>query len=203
MVYAGAAPADAAVTRTGGIPLVPAEFSWPECRTCKGPMQFLAQVMPGDPGPDERPGVLSIFMCQNHPGLCDEWDASAGGNQAVIFPADGLTPAAVPAGGATMLGEVCAVRYVTAAEEYEQARADWSAREGRPLSDVLGQLGGQPSWVQDDQTPACPQCAGPMSLAVQLEEGHEFHTAINFGGGGCGYGFTCQSCAEAAFLWQR
>ena len=94
------------------------------------------------------------------------------------------------------------MRYVTMDGDYEQARQDWAGREGRPGHDVLGQLGGQPSWVQADETPACPGCAAPMSFAVQLEEGHDYRTAANFGGAGCGYGFTCQRCSAAAFLWQ-
>jgi hypothetical protein len=202
MVYAGTAADDAEVTRTGGIPLVPAVFSWPVCRRCQGPMQFLAQVMLGDLGMDEWRGVLPIFMCQSDPGMCDEWDAVAGGNRALIFPAGGLVPAVVPAGPATVLGEVSAVQYVTLSEGYDQARQAWPEREGLPWRDVLGQLGGQPSWVQADETPACPECAKPMSFVIQLEEGHDYRTAANFGGG-CGYGFACQPCGTAAFLWQQ
>jgi len=165
-------------------------------------MQFLAQVMPGDLGLDGRQGVLSVFMCQNDPGLCEEWDPVAGGNQALLFPPDGLRAAVVPPGQATTLGEVCAVRSVPSDGDYDEARVAWAEREGRPEQDVLGQLGGQPSWIQNDETPACPECAAPMSFAVQLEEGHDYRTAANFGGGGCGYGFTCLPCAKALFLWQ-
>lgn len=202
MVYAGTAADDAEVTRTGGIPLAPEAFSWPVCRACEGPMQFLAQVMLADLGMGEWRGVLSIFMCQNDPGMCDEWDAVAGGNQALAFPAGGLVPASAPVGPATMLGEVSAVQYVTVSEDYDQARQAWPGREARPGQDVLGQLGGEPSWVQADETPACPQCAKPMSFVVQLEEGHDHRTAANFGGG-CGYGFACQPCGTAYFLWQQ
>lgn len=202
MVYAGPAAGDAAVTRTGGIPLVPDGFGWPVCRSCEGPMMFLAQVMPGGPVPGGERGVMLVFMCQNDPGLCDEWDPAAGGNQALLFPLAGLRPAAVP-DGPVMLGEVSAVQYVTADADYDQARGAWAERSGRPVSDVLGQLGGQPSWLQHDETPACQECTKPMSFAVQLEEGHDYRTAANFGGGGCGYGFTCSRCGTAAFLWQR
>jgi hypothetical protein len=122
MVYAGSAADAAKITRTGGIPLVPAGFSWPACRSCAGPMQFLAQVMPGDLEPDDdRRGVLSIFMCQNDPGMCDDWSATEGGNQALIFPVGDLIPAAVPAGPATLLGEVSAVRSVPMSENYDEA----------------------------------------------------------------------------------
>ncbi|MCW2934730.1 MAG: hypothetical protein JWM19_5692 [Actinomycetia bacterium] len=202
MVYAGPAAVDAAVTRTGGVPLVPAGFSWPACRTCGGPMQFLAQVMLGDLGLDGWQDVLSVFMCQNDPGLCEEWDPAAGGNQVLLFPPAGLRAAVVPPGPATMLGEASAVQYVAADEEYAEALPVWAAREGRPETDVLGQFGGQPLWVQGDETPACPGCARPMSFAVQLEEGHDYRTAANFGGRGCGYGFACHPCGTSAFLWQ-
>jgi hypothetical protein len=47
-------------------------------------MQFLAQVMLGDLGQEGRQGVLSVFICQNDPGLCEEWDPAAGGNQALV-----------------------------------------------------------------------------------------------------------------------
>jgi hypothetical protein len=29
---------------------------------------------------------------------------------------------------------------------------------GRTMRDVLGQLGGVPSWLQHDETPTCPSC---------------------------------------------
>ncbi len=41
-----------------------------------------------------------------------------------------------------------------------------------------------------------------MAFVVQLEEGHDYRTAANFGGAGRGYGFACQPCGTAAFLWQ-
>ena len=203
MVHAGAVAEDAAVTRTGGIPLAPEGFSWPSCRTCEGPMRFLAQVMLGDLGMSAPQDVLLIFMCGNDPGMCEEWDAAAGGNHALVFAAGGrLAPAAVPADPDTVLAEVSAVRYVTMNADYDDARTAWAEREGRPAGDVLGQLGGQPAWIQNDETPACSQCGKPMGFVAQLEEGHDYRTAANFGGAGCGYGFACQPCGTAAFLWQ-
>ncbi|WP_371494421.1 hypothetical protein OG871_04875 [Kitasatospora sp. NBC_00374] len=40
-----------------------------------------------------------------------------------------------------------------------------------------------------------------MRLAVQLQEGPDPVTAMNFGGGRA-YAFTCSPCTGAAFLWQ-
>lgn len=30
-------------------------------------------------------GLELIYMCQNDPGMCDDWDANAGGNQVIII----------------------------------------------------------------------------------------------------------------------
>ncbi|MFD5970621.1 hypothetical protein ACFWGR_31085 [Streptomyces sp. NPDC060311] len=209
MTYAGPVDDLAPVTRTGGVPLVPAGFTWPRCAECSGPMQFLAQLPVNAPGAQgagaaaaaER--VLSVFMCQNDPGLCDEWDPVAGGNRALLFPRAGLTPAPVPTGDETLLAETCGIDCTARdAAPYDEARGKWSQAHGRPLRDVLGQLGGTPSWVQHDETPACPSCARPMSFVAQLEEGRDDRTAMNFGGGGCGYAFACAPCEEGSFLWQ-
>ncbi|MET9774232.1 DUF1963 domain-containing protein [Streptomyces sp. NPDC006367] len=206
MTYAGPVDDHAPVTRTGGVPLVPAGFDWPRCAACSGPMQFLAQLPAGVPaaaGDEADEYVLSVFMCQNDPGLCDEWDPAEGGNRALLFPRAGLVPAPVPAEGETLLPETCGIDRTTLdAVPYSEAREDWAQAHGRPLRDVLGQLGGVPSWLQHDETPECPSCARPMAFTAQLEEGRDHRTAMNFGGGGCGYAFACAPCGEGAFLWQ-
>ncbi|MFI5909648.1 hypothetical protein [Dactylosporangium sp. NPDC051541] len=198
LIYAGAADEHGPQLRTGGVPLAPAGFEWPQCRECGGAMQFQGQA-PLDGG-----GLLSMFMCQNDPGLCDEWDATAGGNRAYLFGPDDLRPAMVPAEGATRLPEAQgATLEEVAGDDYFRAREEWAERAGQSPRQVLGQLGGEPGWLQGDETPACPSCDRPMSFVVQLEEGHEYRTAANYGGGGCAYGFVCRPCAGAAFLWQR
>jgi uncharacterized protein with PIN domain len=40
-----------------------------------------------------------------------------------------------------------------------------------------------------------------MPLIVQLEEGPDHSTAMNFGGGDA-YAFACAPCGRAKFLWQ-
>ncbi|MFJ7243087.1 hypothetical protein ACIQWA_00415 [Kitasatospora sp. NPDC098652] len=86
--------------------------------------------------------------------------------------------------------------------DYDTAREAWTARTRRPPSAVLGRLGGSPAWLQGDETPSCPGCDRPMPLAVQLEEGPDRATAMNFGGGGRAFAFTCGPCARAVLLWQ-
>lgn len=166
-------------------------------------MQFLAQIRVADADPGIA-GLLSVFMCQNHPGLCEDWDATAGGNRAFRFGADALQGAAVPDDGVTLLDETSAIDFEQVeADDYLHARDLWSRTTGRSVREVLGQVGGQPAWLQNDETPTCSGCNEPMAFIVQLEEGHDHRTSANFGGGGCGYGFGCRSCSRAAFVWQR
>jgi len=79
MIDSGVGTDDSWVSRSGGLPLAPPGFVWPLCATCGGPLQFLVQLLPADvPALDH---LLLIFMCQNDPGICDEWEPFAGGNR--------------------------------------------------------------------------------------------------------------------------
>ncbi|WP_406067149.1 DUF1963 domain-containing protein [Streptomyces sp. NBC_01020] len=211
MTYAGPGDPEELATRTGGTPLAPAGTSWPACATCEGPMQFLAQVVlndldrPMDQSDAQAGHVMAIFMCQNDPGMCDEWSATAGGNRALLFPATGLQPMIGPGEdkGLLRLGAVNAVNLVSlSASDYGSAREEWGSRSGNDLRSVLGQLGGHAEWLQDDETPGCPSCTRPMDLVAQLEEGPDHATAMNFGGCGAAFAFVCGPCLQAAFLWQ-
>ncbi|RLU81345.1 hypothetical protein CTZ27_32945 [Streptomyces griseocarneus] len=219
MIDAGPVAEDAPVTRTGGVPLAPPGADWPRCATCEGPMQFLAQILLADLGTatgtiaaidsGADTGLLALFMCQNDPGMCEEWEPGGGGNRALLLPAAGLHPLPLPEPGedddeeALLLGAVRAVTYEHAAEaDYADASEAWSERTGRKAYDhVLGQLGGTPSWLQHDETPICTACSSPMPLVTQLEEGPDHLTAMNFGSGSA-YAFACVPCAQAVFLWQ-
>ncbi|MGW6705910.1 DUF1963 domain-containing protein [Streptomyces sp. NPDC054956] len=215
MIDAGPVPPDAPVTRTGGGPLAPAGTEWPSCTSCSGPMQFLAQVVLDDVDGIDRGaaapgrGVLALFACQNDPGMCEDWAPDSGGNRALLFPPEGLLPLSPPPLGegvdehVVSLGAVRSVTRESAAEaDYDLAREAWAGKTGRPQTEVLGQLGGEPAWLQGDETPTCPSCERPMPLIVQLEQGPDPGTAMNFGGGGCAYAFACEPCARALFLWQ-
>ncbi|WP_330294453.1 hypothetical protein [Streptomyces sp. NBC_00503] len=215
MTYAGPGEPDALVTRTGGNPLAPAGTAWPRCATCDGPMQFLAQIVLDEQGRPVTGGdiradrVMAVFMCQNDPGMCEEWSPTEGGNRALLFPAGALRPMPVPAPeppedeDAFVLGAVNSVALVVMpAADYRGARQEWADLGGNNPREVLGQLGGTPDWLQGDETPPCPACARPMDLVAQLEEGPAPATAMNFGGGGSAFAFACAACARAAFLWQ-
>jgi hypothetical protein len=184
MMYAGPADEDSPAMRTGGLPLLPVGAEWPMCAECGTPQQFLAHL-PLHDGP-----TLAVFMCADNPGMCDAWSASGGAN-AVLVAAGDLVPLAAPA-GETRLGEVSAVRVVDFDGEY------WDALANR---EVLGQIGGEPEWIQDEETPNCPSCEKEMDFVVQLEEGHDHRTAMNFGSGSA-YVFACRPCERGAFLFQ-
>jgi len=179
---------EGARSKVGGLPDGPAGFKWPSCTQCSGPMQFLAQLALPDCGvPDlvGRDQLLLIFQCQNDPGMCDEWDAASGANRALLVPADGAVAVRAPSKGATLLPSVDPARVVAVPPE---ARA-------------LGVVGGDPEWIQGDETPHCPGCGSPMRFVLQLEP--HGGGGINFGDSGLGYAFLCDVCPqEARFLWQ-
>ena len=164
-------------SRIGGLPDAPAGFQWPVCKECGGAMQFLAQLaLPdcGIPSLAARNQLLLLFQCQNKPGMCDDWVPASGGNAACLVS---LT-------GATTLPAVAPVVAVSA----------------KPSRGVLGQVGGEPEWIQGDETPECA-CGARMRFVVQLSP--EGGGGINFGDAGEGYAFVCEHCPEeASFLWQ-
>ncbi|MFI6147676.1 hypothetical protein [Streptomyces sp. NPDC051109] len=214
LIHNGSAAPDAPVTRIGGLPLAPAGTRWPGCTSCSGPLRFIAQLVLGG-----GRGVLAVFMCANDPGSCKDWSATAGGNRAYLFPPTGLVPLPLPAlptaadedegegdydedEDVRQLGAVRTVEPVAVAEPgYRAAAEAWSAQSGRPTRHVLGQLGGTPEWLQDDETPDCPGCGRPMEFVARLEEGPDPLTAPNFGSGSA-YAHACEPCGRAAFLWQ-
>lgn len=67
-------------TMFGGRPSAPLNaFEWPKCRSCGGNMQFLGQIQAS------AGQLLLLFMCQNDPGSCEEWDPDQGGNRVIRY----------------------------------------------------------------------------------------------------------------------
>jgi len=54
----------------GGLPVteVGSMIEWPKCKTCGSEMQYLGKVKT-----DIR--LELIYMCNNNPGICNEWSA--------------------------------------------------------------------------------------------------------------------------------
>lgn len=189
-----------AETAFGGLPSAPnGSMEWPVCKSCEGNMQFLGQLSDSE---SER--LLLLFMCQNEPGMCDEWDANEGGNKVLSVPKSGLDLVQPPKQGEVLRSTRYGAKVVEQPEsDYDAARSAWAATNGVSPRDVLGQLKGIPTWVQGDEVPFCDSCGNPMHFFAQLEEGPDWKTEMNFGGGGCAYVFNCSCNLESAkLLWQ-
>ena len=165
-------------------------------------MQFLSQLSltSAPEAEDHRDQTLLLFQCQNHPGLCDEWDPNSGGNAAFLVTTEDRIPMPVPEGN-TLLPEDTPIQLVAYPADSGGTPDDsYCEAFDAPGSEVLGKVGGTPLWIQNDETPASAR-GTRMSFIVQLEE--RGGGGINFGGGGAGYAFICGVCRDRAkFLWQ-
>jgi hypothetical protein len=167
-------------------------------------MQFIAQIKLSDSDDaslNSRPDLLLIFMCQNDPGMCDDWDPNSGGNAAMLVSPGG-SAANAPAVGITQLDQESFVVLShlessgSPEEDYDNYIASVNADDS-----VLGKIGGNAAWLQNDDTPTC-SCGSQMNFVALLEE--RGGGGINFGGGGIGYAFACTQCdGNAKFLWQN
>jgi len=132
------------------------------------------------------------------PGMCDDWDPDGGANRAVVAHPDEKNSAVEPPP-------------LDADSEWDNLREQvvvdpipiiLEKLEGDYLKspkEVVGQLGGKPSWIQGDETPDC-DCGKQMTFVCQLEQ---CGSVFNFGGGRA-YAFVCEDCSESAkFLRQN
>ncbi len=181
-------------TGFGGLPVreIDKTVDWPECRTCKAEMQYQGKIKTDI-------GIELIFMCNNDPGMCDEWDAEGGGNKALIVDGENLEFFKPADAELSVRDTEYGVTLVETEDiDYDSARENWKGNK----REVLGQLYGEPAWIQGDETPECDCCNKPMRFVAQLEEGPDHRTAMNFGGGGVAYLFDCTKGKTAKFLWQ-
>lgn len=180
-------------TSFGGLPVknIDKDFKYPKCKTCKTEMQYQGKIKTDI-------GLELIFMCQNDPGMCDEWDADSGGNKVVIIDSENLE-FFTPDNHKAAIREIEYGSKIVEIEanDYENAieKCEFNDR------DVLGFQFGEPEWIQGDETPNCNCCNDKMRFVALLEEGSDMRTAMNFGGG-TGYLFDCKARKTAKFLWQ-
>ena len=188
----------------GGRPVMPrgTPFNWPVCKACKGQMQFLGRLaVPADEFGEARFALL--FMCNNDPGLCDEWDPDEGANFVFIVPSkDADTTPNSPAATAIRKTTYGATLLSLPIADYDAALKAWANDNKKPAREVLGQLFGEPTWVQSEHRPACDKCGKTMRFIAQVEEGPDMNDQMNFGGG-CAYVFECNCGSNIGkFLWQ-
>lgn len=191
-------PAVMNATSFGGIPVKNRgeDFQWPICACCQLPMQFLGKLAVDG-------SLHQLFMCQNDPGMCEDWDANGGGNAVVVITPIDLESAPVPSEGETLRGTEYSAQVVEVpGEDYDAALREWAEKNNLSPREVLGQLGGEPAWIQGEETPDCDACHRPMEFVAQLEQGPDWKTEMNFGGGGVAYSFRCDCNGSAKFLWQ-
>ncbi len=223
-VYGGrirrsAVPIHKATFKLGGSPVLLRPLDWPKCAHCGADMDFLAQI------PLQRPLRFSgrytmayVFMCHgrlDHRGWleCHTWEAGEGANAVILQ--EPSEQAMVLEHPSQYPDYVVTLRH---AREPLVDTADYSIDER--LRDRVHEgikLGGVPLWVQNSDTPRCPQCHGPTRFVAQFPTeldgrvpaieywGSDAYKFFAFGDAGVGYVFVCQGqCGPdgAAFLWQ-
>jgi hypothetical protein len=165
-------------------------------------MQFLGRIALPAEGSLEGRFVL-LFMCQNDPGLCDEWDPDDGGNFVFIVPSAKAETIESPTTGAVLRATTYGASVQSQpVADYDAAREEWAKANKKYAREVLGQLFGEPTWVQSEHRPTCDKCGKTMRFLAQLEEGPDVRVDMNFGGG-CAYVFECTCGSNVGkFLWQ-
>ena len=189
-------------TKLGGIPTNVATFKWPQCAHCQENQLFLGQINLAETQIESLAGrrqTLLLFQCANNPGMCDDWDPDAGGNAAVLVR-DGKKSIKPPKLGETTSDQEIFVQLVAydasvcIETDDDNYVTIFESEEG-----IVGKTGGNPVWIQDDETPSC-ECGQIMRFVAIIEE----CSVSNFGGGGAGYAFVCEACKSSAkFLWQQ
>ncbi|WP_058726437.1 DUF1963 domain-containing protein [Curtobacterium luteum] len=190
--YRSDSPAPITASRIGGAPAVPRDWEWPTCAEHDEPMQFTAQI-------EHRGTLVSVFVCQFDPGSCDSWDADSGANAAFVFSGRDLVsadrpvsphgdpddpdPAYPPLLADSMLLGTAPV--TDAGDDTVSAALDAAGAV------VAGQYGGEPDWLQEDETPA------GLAFVASIESG-----PLGFDFGDAGRAYVFSDGVRAAVLWQ-
>lgn len=66
------------------------------------------------------------------------------------------------------------------------------------LPTTFSQLGGHPTWIQDSEYPACPECATTMAFVAQIQRDE-----IQDQAEGIFYCFLCTPCRTTATRYQQ
>jgi len=184
------------LTKIGGIPLAPFNTDWVRCRRCQGWMQFIGQIALEEtaiPEIRERKQLLLLFMCTNDPGMCDEWEADSGGNAAILVSTTNLTSLKAPCDKEEFLLE----EGLLSLEKCDDSADAYCELFDQAQAEVYGKIGGEPFWIQREETPTC-RCGATMTFVAQLEHSGEVQFTD-----GSGYVFVCSVCQDQAKLFSQ
>jgi len=221
-------------TKIGGVPIGLPQILWPICGQCGRPMRFLLQLNLNSPASLAfRSKLAYLFVCDGYENAdeggkrCQTYYSETGASVVVLASPRWPLAADAPA-GVEAWPERSFIMY-----EYDvltqrgkglpdPQQALWEALEAAqargPDANGMYQvvkpeaagrhpllLGGDPDWLQDDETPTCPKCKGETRLLAQIHSHVDEDYDLPFGGTGDGYLFICanECCAEGtSFLWQ-
>ncbi len=188
----------------------------------------LDALPPGAPG--RGTGLLQLFYCSRDDGKCETWSPFSGTHLVRILKGSGAETAAPPDVETFPAGfiegwaaEVDApdpqeheplgivydydfraksvtVRCAEFGIELPALSFDLSPAETISTASAGDKWGGWPNWVQGVEYPACPECAKPMRLLLQVDS--EDNVPYMFGDVGCGHITQCPEHTDVlAFGW--
>lgn len=182
----------------GGIPPGITEKSWPRCKDCQQPQQFLF-VLHAHPErlPLKKAAALAVFMCEGEVsgGSCATYEPGSGANAVLLLSREALAQPALKQAPAGKQGtpQPLARRGFSYREKLEIEPADEENSDNN-----TDKVGGYPGWLQGAEFQKCRKCKKRMRFVAQLHDQRE----LNFGDMGEGYLFVCEEEHEGRFLWQ-
>ncbi|GAA3198932.1 hypothetical protein ACFO1B_02395 [Dactylosporangium siamense] len=163
------------------------------CAVCGGPLHRLLAF---DQAPANVPGGLQVVTCLS----CLGWSQQVlyfAHHGTSVRPAGPALTRQRPEFPAEALPET-PVRIRPSSPRWR--RQDWAYSNGE---ENLHRVGGEPTWIQSAEFPACPACHRTMRFLLQLDsleiEGGPWWL---WGSGGILYSFWCDGCSLSATLWQ-
>ncbi len=229
------APISLPQSKIGGSPVGFPEGLWPKCKQCHRPMDFLLQLDLAAPVRlSQKFAFMYMFMCHGYldrPGgrACQTY-YPWGANKLVLLeqlPNQNLTRnlgvQVWPEFTLDFVSKKSACEIDN--EQDERGRASLEALKRAALGSTIHfeaadnrpqtvQLGGEPNWIQNEETPVCPKCGGATKLLTQVDSEVESPRFLEpktdgvwlpFGSGGVAYAFICEkecSADSTCLMWQ-
>jgi len=154
------------------------------CPHCGTATNLMARIDLSDPALPKTPfGRLPVFWCLS----CLEW-----GPAFFDISSEAVRPLP-PKGGKIKRGKIDSEE-----DDLEEERIQLVPVAQGKKAGGRSKLGGQPAWIQSEDTPDCPKCAKQMAFALQLASDSQ----ISYCDMGMLYAFVCPGCRVTASLIQ-